>query len=248
MDASPKPVHWAIGILPFKDGYYSSTNKQVGGQTVGPEKNPDREALMATLSCAMVGPMDGAGLSVAAVSMFAAPRGINLLNASRTMTSCRGDGVVLKPDRPVSTVDWCFKGTGSESSCYGVGRVHYHFNNDHAPLDPSMITLSGKEYYVVYNWYTGEVVELAKSTPLSAGYEGHIYAVAAPVVSGWAFIGEVDNPAAVTVSASGVSAEVTGAKGETVRACAVRGVDLMLKCASVAFGRARRRFALGSGG
>ena len=24
--------YWAIGILPFKDGYYSSTNKQVGGQ------------------------------------------------------------------------------------------------------------------------------------------------------------------------------------------------------------------------
>ena len=34
--------YWAIGILPFKDGYYSSTNKQVGGQTVGPEKNPVR--------------------------------------------------------------------------------------------------------------------------------------------------------------------------------------------------------------
>lgn len=44
--------YWAIGILPFKDGFYSSTNKQIGGQTVGPELNPDREILMATLSCA----------------------------------------------------------------------------------------------------------------------------------------------------------------------------------------------------
>ena len=25
--------YWAIGILPFKDGFYSSNNKQVGGQT-----------------------------------------------------------------------------------------------------------------------------------------------------------------------------------------------------------------------
>jgi len=85
--------YWAIGILPFKDGFYSSTNKQVGGQTVGPEKDPDRECLMATLSCAMVGPMDG----------------INLLNKTRTMTSCRADGYLLKPDKPVSTTDACFR-------------------------------------------------------------------------------------------------------------------------------------------
>ena len=86
--------YWAIGILPFKDGFYSSNNKQVGGQTVGPERDPDREALMATLSCAMVGPMDG----------------IHLLNKTRTMLSARADGYILKPDKPVSTVDACFKG------------------------------------------------------------------------------------------------------------------------------------------
>jgi hypothetical protein len=34
--------------------------------------------------------------------------GINLLNASRVMTTCRKDGRVLKPDRPVSTMDTCF--------------------------------------------------------------------------------------------------------------------------------------------
>ena len=41
-----------------------------------------REILMAALSTAMVGPMDGIGL----------------LNVSRLMASCRKDGVVLKPD------------------------------------------------------------------------------------------------------------------------------------------------------
>ena len=34
--------YWPIGVLPFKDGFYSSTNKQIGGQTVGPEKNPGK--------------------------------------------------------------------------------------------------------------------------------------------------------------------------------------------------------------
>lgn len=106
------------GRSPFKDGFYSSNNKQVGGQTVGPEKNPDREALMATLSCAMVGPMDG----------------IYLLNKTRTMSACRGDGIILKPDRPVSTTDNCFR-TGGNPSCFiyhtysdidGLGRVHYY--------------------------------------------------------------------------------------------------------------------------
>ena len=48
---------------------------------------------MATLSCAMVGPMDGIGL----------------LNATRVMMTCRGDGVVLKPDKPATTVDSCFR-------------------------------------------------------------------------------------------------------------------------------------------
>ena len=69
--------YWALGILPFKDGFYSSSAPQTGGQTVGPEKDPDREALMATLSTAMVGPMDGYGL----------------LNKTRVMATCRADGV-----------------------------------------------------------------------------------------------------------------------------------------------------------
>ena len=44
--------YWAIGILPFKDGFYSSTNPQVGGQTVGPEKNPGNQ-LSSCLDTAM---------------------------------------------------------------------------------------------------------------------------------------------------------------------------------------------------
>ncbi len=56
---------------------------------------------MATLSTAMVGPMDG----------------INLLNASRVMATCRKDGLVLKPDVPLTTVDECFREKQPEK-CY----------------------------------------------------------------------------------------------------------------------------------
>merc|ERR1712072_960167 len=107
----------ALNILPFKDGFYSSTNKQVGGQTEGPETNPDREALMATLSAAMVGPMDG----------------INLLNKTRVMTTCRADGQVLKPDRPLTPPDACFRQGNPTCKVYlthsdvnGLGRVRYY--------------------------------------------------------------------------------------------------------------------------
>ena len=47
--------YWALGILPFKDGFYSSALPQPGGESAGPEKHPDRQALVATLSGAMVG-------------------------------------------------------------------------------------------------------------------------------------------------------------------------------------------------
>merc|ERR1712113_702461 len=113
--------YWALNILPFKDGFYSSSLKQVGGQTEGPETNPDREALMATLSAAMVGPMDG----------------IYLLNASRVMATCRRDGKILKPDRPLTPPDACFRAGKptcrvytTHSDVMGLGRVLYYFNND----------------------------------------------------------------------------------------------------------------------
>merc|ERR1712113_793308 len=157
--------YWALNILPFKDGFYSSSHKQVGGQTEGPERDPDREALMATLSAAMVGPMDG----------------IYLLNASRVMATCRADGKVLKPDRPLTPPDACFRAGKPTCQVYqtysdvnGLGRVHYYFNNDGtAPLTDAEVNLhaaSGKGSHVVYNWYTGSLSYLASSNHLTPGY------------------------------------------------------------------------------
>lgn len=236
--------YWAIGILPFKDGFYSSTNKQVGGQTVGPEPQPDREALMATLSCAMVGPMDG----------------IHLLNKTRTMSACRADGYILKPDRPVTTTDACFRAATADPTCHtyhtysdvktsaGHQRVHYHFNSPAAPMTAEMVYLQGTEEYVVYNWYSGALAKLAPTVTLEPGYEGNAYAVVSPIESGWAFIGEVDKyvPAstlrfpglAFGVDAAGTAAltvSVSGIAGETVKVCAAEAAGLKLVCQSIKF-------------
>ena len=233
--------YWAIGILPFKDGFYSSNNKQVGGQTVGPEKSPDRETIMATLSGAMVGPMDG----------------INLLNKTRIMTTCRADGQVLKPDKPVSISDYCFKnGDPSKCSVYhtfsdvvGIPRTHYVFCNGGCNADgtfeAAMASLDGSVDYMLYNWYNpaaGAVPLKGAAVPISNGYEGNAYAVVAPVVNGWAFFGETNKyVTASTVrfasvkanGASGLTAAVIGVAGEVVTVCAADGAKV--QCQQVKF-------------
>ncbi|CAK9061196.1 unnamed protein product [Durusdinium trenchii] len=130
--------YWAIGILPFKDGFYSSNLPQTGGQIVGPEIRPNRATLMAALSGAMVGPMDG----------------IHLLNASRVMSTCRADGRVLKPDRPVMPLESCFSKGIDPASCHnyftysdlnGLGRVFYIFTNAPHPLQLSEVMPAGQD-------------------------------------------------------------------------------------------------------
>jgi len=228
-------MYWPLNILPFKDGFYSSSNKQVGGQTVGPETNPDRETLMATLSCAMVGPMDG----------------IYLLNASRVMTTCRKDGVVLKPDRPATTTDECFR--KGDPTCYiyhtwsdveSLGRVHYYYNDDGSkPLLPEEVYLTASDEYAVYNWYTKDMVKLQARTPLRPGYEGHNYAIVTPIRDGWIFVGEVGvyvtastlRFKSVTTSAGRLVVSVHGVAGEKLNICAARTESLKVSCQQTNF-------------
>ena len=225
-------LYWALGVLPFKDGFYSSSAKQVGGQTEGPERHPDREALMSVLSTAMVGPMDG----------------IHLLNASRVNATCRSDGIVLKPDRPIFPADTCFVAAEPTCTIYhtysdvdGLGRVHYHYNIDAGtPLTPAMVSLPSQApkapTHAVYNWYTGEASLLHASTPLAAGYETTVYAMVVPLIgpadlpAKWAPLGEVDKfvPLAkkrilhvARVSSTSIDLEVEGVEGESVRLCAL---------------------------
>jgi hypothetical protein len=229
--------YWALNILPFKDGFYSSTNKQVGGQTEGPETNPDREALMATLSAAMVGPMDG----------------IYLLNKTRVMTTCRADGAVLKPDRPLTAVDACFRDANPTCQVYhtysdleGLGRVGYYFNNNgKAQMTSEEVYVPKKaiQDFAVYNWYSGELAQLQESNDLSAGYEGHIYATVMPIVNGWVFVGEPDKyVTSSTLRFSNVESKdgalsvvVHGVAGETVNVCAAAASSLQLQCQTASF-------------
>ncbi|CAE8643087.1 unnamed protein product [Polarella glacialis] len=180
--------YWAIGILPFKDGFYSSSVAQVGGQAVGPELRPERATLMAALSAAIVGPMDG----------------LNLLNASRVMSTCRSDGVLLKPDRPLAPLGSCFARGVDPAACFsyftysklsGLGHVFYIFMDSPGAVHLAELGALGQVSvpHIAYNWYTSKLTKL--QTPYDAvvvepGYEGHGYLVVSPIHCGWALLGE----------------------------------------------------------
>jgi hypothetical protein len=229
---------------------------QVGGQTVGPETHPDREALMATLSGAMVGAMDGIGL----------------LNASRLNATCRSDGTVLKPDGPATTTDECFRTGEDASTCFvyathsdvpGLGRAYYLFSNDDRPLTPAMVglapslsashkhatTTTAMTYeHVLFDWYAKTLSPLRHSQTLPPSYEGTRYAIVAPVLAyGWVLLGEAMDkfvPLAslrfeqVSPSLHSLDVHLVGAAGESVRVCATRApqLDEALTCQQVVVG------------
>merc|ERR1719356_1467035 len=121
-----------------------------------------------------------------------------------------------------------------------------------------MVHLTGEAgNYAVYNWYTGELSMLAESNHLVAGYEGHIYAVVAPVKQGWIFLGETDKyvtaarirfPLVKVLEASAgeggganLEVHVAGTAGEDVKVCAAKTAALQVLCQTVHFGSKETR-------
>jgi len=192
---------------------------------------------MATLSAAMVGPMDG----------------INLLNKTRVMTTCRADGEVLKPDRPLTAVDACFREANPTCQVYhtysdveGLGRVGYYFNNNgkaHMTAEEVYVPAKAVQQFAVYNWYSGELTQLQETNELSPGYEGHIYATVTPIVNGWVFVGEPDKYVTsstlrfpnVESKVGALRVVVRGVAGETVNVCAAAAPSLQLQCQAATF-------------
>ena len=117
---TPATLQWAIGIssmfvdalgiAPFKDVLWSTSEQPDSPYgTSAREVLPDREILIATLSTGPVGPGDG----------------ILYINAERIMKCCRQDGLILKPDRPLTmintlTSDWAFYNGVSQGELYST--------------------------------------------------------------------------------------------------------------------------------
>jgi len=88
----------AIGLAPFKDVFWSTSLEPGTRYKPSPkEVLPDREVLIATLSTGPVAPGDA----------------INYTNVERIMKCCRSDGLILKPDQPLTMLNrlisaWAF--------------------------------------------------------------------------------------------------------------------------------------------
>ena len=109
----------AIGLAPFKDVFWSTSLQPGAPYKPDPrEVLPEREILIATLSTGPVGPGDA----------------INYTNVQTIMKCCREDGLILKPDRPLTminalTSDWAFYKGVSQGELYSTRTTMYCFSN-----------------------------------------------------------------------------------------------------------------------
>lgn len=100
--------HWALGLRPYKDTFYSNSSGFVTNPSINiykqKENCPTLHGLMAVLSTAPVAISDG----------------VDMANVSLVQQLVRQDGLVLKPDEPVTATDTqIWKAiAGAESSQY----------------------------------------------------------------------------------------------------------------------------------
>eukprot|EP01130_Rhizamoeba_saxonica_P013826 TRINITY_DN5943_c0_g1_i1.p1 TRINITY_DN5943_c0_g1~~TRINITY_DN5943_c0_g1_i1.p1 ORF type:complete len:747 (+),score=106.83 TRINITY_DN5943_c0_g1_i1:13-2253(+) len=85
----------SLGIFPFKDNFWSNSDEQVGCPPRYGECREYNNVLEAIVSCLSNGPI---GIS----------DGINYVNRSLVMQTCREDGILLKLDRPATVMDHTF--------------------------------------------------------------------------------------------------------------------------------------------
>lgn len=104
-DATSSLVLSALGIAPFKDSFWT-TSVQPGNPYNQNENAPALEAAIATLSTGPVTPADGIGFSDVDLILY----------------SCRSDGLILKPDEPLTPLDALFQarafGSGPQGEVY----------------------------------------------------------------------------------------------------------------------------------
>ena len=107
----------ALGVAPFKDVLWSTENQPDAPYKNSPrEVLPEREIAIATLSTGPVGPGDA----------------INYTNVERIMKCCRKDGLILKPEHPLTIVDrlaadWALNNNAPQGELYSTKTTMFVF-------------------------------------------------------------------------------------------------------------------------
>jgi len=218
---------WSLGIVPYKDDFWSSTNAQPGCKfSVCQEPNSELETLVALLTTGPVGPSDS----------------INNLNVTRLMQTTRQDGLLLKADKPITVIDKVFSAFSGIVNAWSTFSAHniqsggynrwvYFLGADlpsNLQLYPQDANLTGSHYQ--YNYYTKTVSSWSSSNPVVLpsgqtvnGVVSFTYITTAPVLSGtWSYLGEVNKFATgsqqrtTSITQNPLSVTIQGLSGEKV--------------------------------
>eukprot|EP00041_Stephanoeca_diplocostata_P028325 m.800507 g.800507 ORF g.800507 m.800507 type:complete len:823 (-) comp23355_c0_seq15:151-2619(-) len=170
-------LYWALGILPFKDDFWSETT-EAGNKWKSQEADPELQTLVSALMAGPIGPSDRIG-------------GMNI---SRVMQTCRRDGVLLKPLAPAVNLDSTYAhalknfrvddavsivdvwiATSAPDGVIDAAAAHQllFFANITAATCPTgysvaITELGGAGLYLAQEYYTRQVRWVAPGAPLTA--------------------------------------------------------------------------------
>jgi hypothetical protein len=85
----PSLLAWSLGIFPFKDDFWTTSDQPGCKYSSCTEPNPVMQTLVAALSAGPVGPSDSIGK----------------LDVDLIMKTCTADGLLLKADKPTTALD-----------------------------------------------------------------------------------------------------------------------------------------------
>jgi len=206
---------WSVGLLPFKDSFYSSTTEVVTNNKDAlfynyKEKYPMLHALVSVMSCGPVAPSDGVDGS----------------DPVLIMRTCAQDGTLLKPDRPMMNIDstWIKRTLGVDGTIGPDGEVwstfstldqntwHYIFSNILTKaysftVDDLMIKTGDSFVAYLFNKISPgsniAPVPFGKQNPLHLPIgkdwgDFQLWTVAPIFDNHWAFLGETDKFVAVS--------------------------------------------------
>jgi len=204
----------ALGLWAFKDVFFSALGEDIDG-----DPHPEIEALLSALSAGPVGIGDRIGRS----------------DPELIARTCRADGLLVKPDRPLAALDgsllgepirgegllWADSETRDAASRRWRYLVALHVAEDTRPICDSLELARDLEGEVlVYDWRSGDARE-ASRIEVTLEHREWAYFVLCPVVDGRAVIGDPDRYATmgdrrVRLSPDG-QVEVYGSPGERLR-------------------------------
>ena len=223
---------YALGVIPFKDNFWT-TEKQCDNQYYAgncTEPNTVLESVVASFSTGAVAPGDGVGQA----------------NASLILRSCTSEGRLLKPSRPMGSLDRWYA-----ANAFTPGGVEWQLQSTHTELDgwrwhyvlavnnPELDAITREDLHVgagayyqwrslrgVDDWSTLEQLRKNHTIPASTLPDftlTHLAPVMDP--SGVVLLGEADKWVRVSgqriggvdVTQGQVSLRLMGAQGEVVR-------------------------------